>query len=323
MSDLGYNLFSGARFDAGWYRDEGRRFGWNLGGFFTETKSNTYSISSDGSGQPLLARPFINAATNLPDVLLASFPTFASGGIQVDTSSMAWGAEGGPIINLYRSCPEDVALWNINLITGFRYLEVREDMNFNSTSVILPGNSVAFDGKIYGQDSRIAISDNFDTRNSFYGGQIGLNTELRLNRWFLSSTAKVAVGVVNERIDINGFSVLSGPGSTNVSVARAGLFANSTNIGRYNEDRFAVVPEVHVNLGYTWRSWLTTSIGYNFLYLSRAARPGDQFSEIVNPANVPTSPNFGIGAGIATPNPLGTQSSYWLQGVNFAITMRY
>jgi len=84
-----------------------------------------------------------------------------------------------------------------------------------------------------------------------------------------------------------------------------------------------VVPEVHVNLGYTWRSWLTTSIGYNFLYLSRAARPGDQFSEIVNPANVPTSPNFGIGAGIATPNPLGTQSSYWLQGVNFAITMRY
>jgi len=323
LSDLGYNLFSGARFDGGWWRDEGRRFGFNIGGFFLEEKSNIYRIASDGTGQPLLARPFVNAATNQPDVLLASFPNFAAGSVEISTSSTSWGAEGGPITNLYRSCPDELCLWNVNLLTGFRYLEVREDLRMNTASVILPGQAVAFDGKIYGEGSQILVSDIFETRNSFYGGQIGLNTEMRLNRWVLNTTAKVALGVMNERIDINGFSVLGGPNATDVSVARAGLFANSTNVGRYNEDRFAVVPEVNVNLGYTWRSWLTTSIGYNFLYVSRVARPGDQFSEVVNPANVPTSPNFGLGGGIATPNPLGTQSDFWIQGVNFTVTIRY
>ncbi|MGL6073300.1 MAG: BBP7 family outer membrane beta-barrel protein [Fimbriiglobus sp.] len=321
QSDLGYNLFNGVRFDGGIWRDDARRYGYYLGGFFTEEKSNVYNVNSDRTGQPLIARPYINATSGNSEVLLTSFPTYLAGGITVSSSAQLWGAEGGPIVNLYRSCPDELCLWNVNMMTGFRFLQVSEQLYVVQNSTLL--GTGAFDGKLYGSGSQISVSDNFETYNRFYGGQIGLNTEMRLNNWFFSATGKIALGVMNERIDVNGTSTLAGPGLTDVSVIRGGLFANSSNSGRFNEDRFAVIPEVNVNLGYTWRSWLTTSVGYNFLYVSRVARPTDQYSPIVNPGVIPTSPAYGLGSNVQTPNLVGTQDSFWFQGVNFSLTIRY
>jgi hypothetical protein len=321
QSDLGYNLFNGARIEAGFWQDDARRYGYYMSGFFTEQKSNIFNGNSDPSGQPLIARPYINATNGASEVVLTSFPTYLSGGITARSSGQLWGAEGGPIVNLFRSCPDELVLWNINLLTGFRYLQVSESLNIEQNSTLL--STAAFDGKLYGAGSAISIMDDFQTTNRFYGGQLGLSTEMRMNRWYLQATGKVALGVMNERIDINGTSTLSGPGSTNVSVIRAGMFANANNSGRFNEDRFAVIPEVGVNLGYTWRSWLTTSVGYNFLYVSRVARPTDQYSAIVNPALIPVSPSYGINSTVQTPNLVGSQDSFWFQGVNFTITMRY
>ena len=59
------------------------------------------------------------------------------------------------------------------------------------------------------------------------------------------------------------------------------------------------------------------------MYASSVVRPGDQYSPVVNPAIVPTSPWFGLGAPIVTPNRVLTQSDYWLQGVSFGIQCRY
>ena len=322
-SDLGYNLISGVRFDGGFFRDDARRFGYYASGFFTEQKANVFNVASDATGQGLLARPFINANTNGPDVLLVSFPTFAAGSTTIYSSTRAWGAEGGPIINLYRSCPEEIALWNINLLTGFRFLQVREVLRMEQDTTLVGNSTAAFDGKLYGNGSQISVSDSFDATNRFYGGQLGLNVEMRLNRWYLNTTGKIALGVMNERVDVTGISSLQNQALGLSSRVSGGLFANSSNIGKHNQDQFAAIPEVDVKLGYTWRSWLTTAVGYNFLYVSRLARPGDQYSPVVNPGVIPTSPTYGLGTPIVTPNPLGTQSSYYLQGVNFSITMRY
>ena len=129
-TDLGYGLLSGFRVTAGYFKDDERRLGWYASGFLTGQKSNDYLAASDPTGQPLLARPFVNAATATTDVLLVSFPTFAAGSVEVKATSQSWGAEGGPIINLFRSCPDDCSgggcLWNINLLTGFRFLQVHE-----------------------------------------------------------------------------------------------------------------------------------------------------------------------------------------------------
>jgi hypothetical protein len=323
QGDLGLNLVNGARISGGFWRDEARRYGYYMSGFFTEFKTNEFASSSDSTGQPLLARPFFNTATGQQDVLLTSFPTYLAGGISVVSGTQFWGAEGGPIVNLYRSCPDDIALWNVNLLTGFRYLDLHERFEASQNSVLLDGHTAAFDGKLYGAGSMIGVSDRFDTYNRFYAGQVGLNTELRLNRWTLNTTTKVALGVVNQRIDVRGQSTLTGPNSPDLSVIHAGLFANAANSGRTNQDKFAVAPEVNVNLGYQWRSWLTTSIGYNFIYISNVVRPTEQFSNAVNPAIVPLSSTYGVVNNAPTPNLVGTTSDFWFQGVTFSITARY
>jgi hypothetical protein len=53
------------------------------------------------------------------------------------------------------------------------------------------------------------------------------------------------------------------------------------------------------------------------------ARPTEQYSVVVNPSTIPTSPSYGLGTPIATPNPLFTQSDFWLQGVTFGVHIRY
>jgi hypothetical protein len=325
--DLGYNLFSGFRITGGFFKDDCRRHGWYASGFMTEHKANVFFAQSDPTGQPLLARPFINAVTGQHDVLLVSFPTFAAGNVTVYSSSRTWGAEGGPIVNLFRSCPDDGCgpFWNVDLLFGFRYFELKEDLRMQSFTDVLPGQTVPFDGKLYFGPVNIEVHDEFTTLNQFYGGQVGLNTELRYGKYYLGALGKIALGVMHQRVDINGWSVLRQDPAAQVppAVVPGGLYANATNIGRYRNDEFAVIPEVNVNLGYNWTSWMTTFIGYSFIYASRVVRPGDQYSPVVNPALVPTSPSFGLGVPVPTPNPVLTQSDFWIQGISFGINLRY
>lgn len=323
-SDLGYNLINGFRITTGWFRDDARRYGWYGSGFLLEQKANVFFAQSDASGQGLLARPFIDATTGGPNALYASFPTFVSGNILIYSSNQTWGAEGGPIVNLFRSSPDDGGcLWDVNLMTAFRFLQIREMVRMQQFSSPILGSTLPFDGKLYGPPVQIEVNDEFNTTNRFYGGQLGLQSTLRYNRVSFGMTGKVAIGVMNQVVDVNGFSILRQPSSIGQSVAQGGLFANSTNIGRYNNDEFTVIPELNANLGYNWCSWLSTTIGYSFMYVNRVARPGDQFGATVNPAVVPVSPTYGLGGAVATPNPILTQSDFWLQGVSFGLNIRY
>ena len=322
-ADLGYNLFSAFKVGGGFFRDDARRFGIEANGFLTEQKANTFFVASDMTGQPLLARPFVNAVTGTTDALLASFPTFASGSMLVYTSTQAWGADGGGLLNIYRSCPTDSIGVSFNLHGGFRYMEINEEFRIAQRSMLLNGSTAPFDGKLYASPAAIEVQDHFRTENRFYGGQMGFSTDIRGGRWVFALTSKLALGMVNEVITVQGQSALNDPIRGIASQVVGGLYANRTNIGRYRNDEFAVIPEVSTSLGYAWTSWLDTSIGYNFLYISRVARPGRQFSPVVNPALVPTSPTYGFGVATAAPNPLFTQDDYWLQGVNFGLNIRY
>jgi hypothetical protein len=332
-SDLGFDLFSGFRITGGWYRDDERRHGFYVSGFWTELKTNSFDAASDNTGQPLLARPFINAATGQPDVLLVSFPTFAAGKVAINASSETWGAEGGPTVNIYRSCPGEGCLWDINVLAGFRFLQIHEILSMQSFTSTVGNSAFPFDGKIYGAPATIEVHDEIETYNQFYGGQVGLNSTVYGGRWSFNMAGKIALGVMHQRVDINGFSILTTgqpPSPANPlgtlsqpAVVRAGLFANAGNIGRYNNDEFAVVPEVQATLGYAWSSWCTTTLGYTFLYANRVARPTEQYSLLVNPALIPTSPSYGLGTPIPVANPVFTQSDFWLQGISFGLQIKY
>ena len=321
--EIGYNAISGFKVGGGFFRDDARRLGFEANGFLTEQKAKSFFARSDATGQPLLARPFINAQTGTADALLVSFPTFASGSVLVYTSTRAYGADGGGILNIYRSDPTCGYGGSINLTAGFRFLEVDEDFRIASRSTLLPGATAPFDGKLYASPATIEVQDTFQVKNRFYGGTIGFSADTRRGRWILGLVSKSAFGVMNEEITVSGISNLNDPTRGIASQVVGGLYANGSNIGRYRNDEFAYVQEINASLAYAWTSWLSTSIGYNFLYVSDLARPGNQFTPVVNPAIIPTSPTFGFGGPAAVPNVLFTQSDYWLQGINFGIKMQY
>jgi hypothetical protein len=322
-TDIGYNLISGFKIDGGLFCDADRRRGIELGGFMVGKKTVEFEAASDATGQPLLARPYVDATTGAPGALFVSFPNFAAGSVRVTTDHLSFGAELNAVSNLYRSCPGNGILWNVNASLGFRYLQIEESLDISQTTVILPGNTVPFDGKSYTGPVTIGVHDSFYTANRFYGGQFGMSAEMKCGSAFMALNGKLAIGDVHQRVVVDGNSTLRDPVTGANSTVRGGLYANASNIGTYTNDEFAVVPEGSIELGYNWCSWLSTSIGYNALYINKVVRPSDQYTLVVNPAQVPTSPSFGVGGAVPVPNPAGSQTYTWVQGVTFGLHARY
>jgi len=321
--DLGYGLFSGFRVTGGWFKGDDRRIGVEFSGFLLGQKSVDYFAQSDPNGVPLLARPFVNAADGTPGRLLVSFPNQASGSVLFRTTSQTWGAEGNGVLNLYRSCPDDKCLTTINGLLGFRYFELDEFIDIASASTLLGTATSSFAGLTVNSPATITVDDQFRTTNRFYGGQIGLKGEMYYGKWYFAATGKLAVGDMNEVLEVNGQTGVIDPTRGLAAINPGGLLANYSTICVMRKDEFVYIPEVTGKIGYNWCSWLSTYVGYNFMYVSKVIRPGNQITDTINPSLVPTSPTYGVGGAVATPNVLMTQSHYWLQGVSFGILMRY
>src|SRR5262249_15160438 len=145
-----------------------------------------------------------------------------------------------------------------------------------------------------------------------------------------TTTMKFAFGNMNERLEIrgaSGYTDLSKPnpstGGINTGSAYGGLYANASNIGSYNHDEFAFIPEINMNLGLNVTRGLTAYVGYNFMWVNNIARPAEQFSPIVNTATVPSSPNYGATNRTSVPRQIFSQDEFWLMGVNFGLMLRY
>ncbi len=80
-------------------------------------------------------------------------------------------------------------------------------------------------------------------------------------------------------------------------------------IGRYSVDRFAVAPEAQFNVGYQFTPWIRGQVGYNFLFLSSVARPGNQIDNTYDGVTHPTVPM--------------TSSTYWGQGLNLSLQFSF
>ena len=322
-SDLGYGTFSGFRLSGGWWRGEDRRIGFEFGGMLTEKKGNYYFAQSDNNGVPVISRPFTDATSGNQGFLAVSFPNFASGSILALTTTQTFGADGNMLVNLFRSCPDEGMPISISGLAGFRYLDIQERLNITSASTLLGQNTTTFTGLTVNAPATIGVSDDFNATNRFYGGQLGLKGEVRYNKLTIGFTGKVAAGLMNQTLDLTGHSTVNDPTRGIAAVAPGGLFVSPQANGRYRNDEFAVIPEGVVQVGYNWSSWLTSYVGYTFLYANRVVRPGNQLSSTINPGVTPTSPTFGGGGFVNTPNNVLRQDEFWLQGVSFGILAKY
>jgi hypothetical protein len=271
------------------------------GSFFSLFQQTT-KFSAASGGTPVLARPFFNAGTGNEDSELVAFPNLLAGSANVALTTRLLGAEANFRVNLCKGC-----CYRVDLLTGFRFLGLDEDLKINEslTTLQIPGGG-------------FRVTDHFATRNRFYGGQVGVDTELRRGNWFLDLKGKLALGSNNEVVNINGTTVTIDP-RAGTSTLTGGLLALPTNSGRFSREMFAIAPEGTINLGYQITEYARAYVGYNFLYISNVARPANQIDRVVNTSQLPP----GTASLPARPAFVFRGTDFWAQGVNFGVEFRY
>jgi hypothetical protein len=306
---------SGARFTAGVWITQAQTIGLEGSVFFLQPHSTHAAASSDGS--TLLARPFFSVGpVTLPDgtqqdlsqedALLLATPGVSSGSVHVSTSNRFWGAEANARVALCGDC-----FYRVDLLAGFRYLELKDALTIVSSSDTIPPSGPTI------------VTDAFHTNDRFYGAQIGAAVDFWRGAWFLDFRGKVALGPISRTAAIAGSTTFSASGLT----VPGGLFAQPGNIGDHTSVDFGVVPELGVQAGYQINRYLRAYIGYSLLYLARnVAQPGVQIDRAVNVTQIPA---LGLGPFAAQsladlhPSFSFQNTDFWAQGFQFGIELNF
>jgi len=308
---FGETLHSGGRFSGGWwFSDEQYR---GLDWRFLFLFRNGSSFATNTNAYPVLARPFFNVNNPVgPFSEVIGAPGLASGGVAVNLDNSLWGAE----IN-YRRFLRGNGCARLDGLIGFRYLNFTENLTITESFVRTPNSSMAI-----GTPATAGIvQDSFRAENNFYGGQVGLSGEVRRGRWFVNGRASVALGTVQQTAVINGGQALTFADGS-VGQYQGGLLAlPGSNIGTWSQNKFAVMPEVGLNVGYHITPNLRIFGGYNFLYLSNVLRASGTIDQNVDAARVPNFPVAGATTPLlpARPAPQFNTTDFWAQGVSFGL----
>ncbi len=302
---------SGGRFTLGVALDSSQTLGLEGNYFFLGTRTNSVGASSPGTlGSAALGVPYFDVSSATEQAQTVAFPGFARGTVTVDASSRVQGAELNAVFNFLGN-----GTVYLDGLVGFRYLEVDEGLQiaYLSDRFQTPSGAVGMS---------VGAADQFDGHNRFFGGQVGLRGELRKGRFFLGVMGKIALGDTVEVVRINGVSATARAGAREV-LQRGGTLALPTNSGRFTRDMFGVVPEGSVRVGVVLRDRTRLFVGYNFLYLSELARPGDQIDRNVNATQLPLGTRGGTLFGAPAPRFSFNGSDFWAQGLVLGVEYRY
>lgn len=301
--------FPGGRLTAGFWLNKGKTVGAEVSYFFLAKNTLRFQVASNGSpDSQTIGRPFLSLQNTeqsipvvYPTVGLNAIPPFTISGTSTATFfNRLQGAEGNLLFRL-----SAIDCCRLVLLTGFRYLDLREGLTIIDTS----------------QDSRgtryYTDTDQFNTHNRFYGGEAGLRSTFSKGRFNLELSGTVALGSNRQSVDINGQTTdtlnigSNGPG---------GILALVTNIGSYSRNKFAFVPEVKARVGYDVTRNLRPFVGYDFLYWNQTVRPGEQIDRVVNvalrppplPTLLPARPAFTFNS-----------SRFWTHGLTTGVLLQF
>ena len=230
--------------------------------------------------------------------------TYLFTGSRTATATAVRYADGLPVERLTTSLTNRLSGWEINGLAnlhhgpalrvhglaGYRYFMANEGLRLNQATWL--------------PDAMVGAADQIDAHNRFHGGQLGLFTDYARGAVFLEAVGKVALGQATNVVRASGQSVSVAPGYPvpAVRVTQTGVLGGPSYPVRCVHSGFAVLPEATVKLGCRLRDRSRVYLGYNFLYLSEAVRPGDQL--------VPDRTTMAV-------------SDFWVQGLLFGLEHRY
>jgi hypothetical protein len=327
--DLGEH--SGGRVTAGFYLSEEGDFGLDTSFFFLDRRSTTFTSTTGNSVNQFLIQSGFTQNTFLitpamgsvpqTQTLINSLPLFfvrqATATLVGTTSNALWGAE------INTSCGRcyfgGLALSGL---IGFRYVDFHEDMDLsNSVRLFRPAGLPATMGDLEGSlpaDLSFNTRDLMNTHNHFYVAQVGTTLDLMLGNFFLNARGKFGFGVVHESVDIDSRTT----STLQPTSVPGGLLAGPLDLGKHARDHVAFIPELNVRLGYELTRWLRAYVGYDGLFLSNVARPGEQTG--VNQVNTQiTVAGSTTQVNVMQPAFRFSDSHLYAQGIDFGLEFRY
>jgi hypothetical protein len=300
---LNFDVAGGVRVFAGAWFDCANTIGVEGSFFDLDRLSAGFGVfDRSGTGSLVINEPVAGA----PFSTQVSAPGVDTGGVIVGATSRFGGADVNLLYNLYRGNG-----WTINLLGGYRYLELDETLSITAGSNVFTTTTFSDNaGSLLATatpGSTITVVDLFKTRNQFNGGQIGAEFQYLCGRFAIGGMAKLAIGATQEIITIDGNTTVFPVNGAPVPLS-GGNFATN-QIGRYTQARFALAPEGGLNVGYQITPWLRGQVGYNFLYLTSVARPGNQIDNTFDGVTHPLVPM--------------ASSTYWAQGITAGFQFSY
>ena len=260
----------------------------------------SFDVTSDTV--PILARPFFNVSLGQQDAAVVAYPDFTTGGISTRNTSRIGGGDV-----FYRRLFYQDECRRVDLVAGFQFSRIDADLQINTNR-----RSIRQEGSIpFG--TTITTQDLFDTENRYYAGEVGFLSEYDRGCITWTLLAKVGLGNMRQRTQISGGTVTAVPGQP-VTTSEQGLLALGTNIGTYERKVFSVSPEVGLNLAYHLNDCVDLIAGYSLVYWNHVAQPDSAIDTSLNTTQI-TGPLVGL----ARPEFLQQDSSYFVQGLNFGV----
>jgi Putative beta barrel porin-7 (BBP7) len=300
---------SGGRIRAGFWIEPW--LGVEVAGMLFDPPHSSENFGSPGS--PILSRPVLIAgAEHSYDI---AYPGRWNGSFSADSTTHLEGLE----LNAVGFGLGDRSQ-SVTFLAGFRFARLADELDLDQTVHNQIG-LLAFN-RLVDPGASVTAIDQYRTTNQFYGGQIGARGEWATGPFSVALTAKLAVGVDDQTLIVNGSTHLRDATGAASDYA-GGILANAANIGQYRSSRFALMPELGVTVGY----WITPnwrlSFGYSGLYWTDVLRAGNQIDRRVNPIYVPLDMSYTPGAAVVRQPPPMLRNDFWAEGLLFGAEFRY
>lgn len=310
------DLRSGGRLTVGWWFDPCGRLGIEADSFALGDETTDFLGTSDGT--TILARPFFDVFQGFESASLVGFPGLISGSVGAEHVTSFNGSGVRALYNLccgdgcgtsvLTHCPVHTG-FRYDLLVGYRYVRLGDRL-------AIVEDSTSLDAQAPGA---FLIRDLFDTENDFHGVDFGTTLSFCKGCWSLDVLSKVAFGNTHSVTTIDGSTVIT---ENNQSTTfTGGLLAQRTNIGTFENDEFAVVPELGVTVGYQVNPCWRVTFGYSFIYWSKVARAGDQVDRDLNPNLLP--PEDPVATTHLRPEFDFRYTDFWAQGMNAGLEGRW
>lgn len=331
--EKGYGMQHGFQMAVGGWLTKDRKWGAELAGFYqpeVSAEDAVRSLPTTESLSHITAVPFFDTFNNREAaiILMVDFPNEA-GGIKVSSEQTLWGVEASGLRNILRR--DD---YSLNARFGFRHFNLSE--NFTATYDRLNAEgwwnqydvSQFYDPAV-GADTFVDQSDYFmvdhvEARNRFYGANLGVDFELKKGRFLLEVGARVALGVNDETVRIEGSATRVEPSGRTITNV-GGIFAQRSNIGEHGQTSFAVLPEFKLKVGVEITKNIGFMVGYDFMYINEVVRAGNQLDRRVDPRQMGFTV-YGTNAPVAGalgPRKRMEEHDFWAHGLTAGLKFRF